>query len=303
MDLLDAMRSFVRVVETGSFSAVARELNATQPTVSKQVAWLEKRLGTRLLQRTTRSLSLTEEGRTFAARALAALEAIDEAEAAVGPRRQKPGGHVRIACPVAFGRLHVAPRLRRFLARYPDLSLELVMSDGVANLVEQGLDVAIRVGQLADTTLVARRIGTTRRVTVGAPSYFQRRGEPQAPKDLADHDCIVYTALATGNEWHFDGKDGPVKVRVSGRLSANNSEAVREGVLSGCGIAVLPTWLFRTELVEGTVRIVLQDYEPVALPVHAVYPSRRFVPAKVHAVVEFFAEEFRRDPSLSANSA
>lgn len=300
MDLLDAMRSFVRVVETGSFSAVARELNATQPTVSKQVAWLEKRLGTRLLQRTTRSLSLTEEGRTFAARALAALEAIDEAEAAVGPRRQKPGGHVRIACPVAFGRLHVAPRLRRFLDRFPDLSLELVMSDGVANLVEQGLDVAIRVGQLADTTLVARRIGTTRRVTVGAPAYFRRHGEPQTPKDLADHDCIVYTALATGNEWHFEGKDGPVKVRVSGRVSANNSEAVREGVLSGCGIAVLPTWLFRTELVDGTVRIVLQDFEPVALPVHAVYPSRRFVPAKVHAVVEFFAEEFRRDPSLSA---
>jgi DNA-binding transcriptional LysR family regulator len=134
------------------------------------------------------------------------------------------------------------------------MSVELVMSDGFVNLVEQGIDVAIRVGNLPDASLIAQRIETTRRVTVASPAYFERRGVPRTHDDLAGHDCIVYTALATGNEWYFEGKDGPIKVRVSGRLSANNSEAVREAVLTGCGIAVTPTWLFRNELVDGSVR-------------------------------------------------
>jgi DNA-binding transcriptional LysR family regulator len=150
MDVLDAMHSFVRVVETGSFSAVAREKQSSQPTISKQVAWLERRLGVRLLQRTTRSLALTEDGRVFAAHAAAALEAVEEAEACVSPRRHNPAGLVRLGCPVAFGRLHIAPRLRRLLDRYPELSVELMMSDGFANLVEQGIDIAIRVGNLPD---------------------------------------------------------------------------------------------------------------------------------------------------------
>jgi DNA-binding transcriptional LysR family regulator len=299
MDVLEAMHSFVRVVETGSFSAVAREKQSTQPSISKQVAWLERRLGVRLLHRTTRSLALTEDGRVFAVRAAAALEAVEEAEACVSPRRQNPAGLVRLGCPVAFGRLHVAPRLRRLLDRYPDLSVELMMSDGFANLIEQGIDVAIRVGNLPDASLIARRIGTTRRVTVASPEYFARRPEPRIPEDLHSHDCIVYTALATGNEWHFEGKDGPIKVRVGGRLSTNSSEGVREGVLTGCGIAVCPTWLFRDELTEGSIRIVLQEFEPVRLPVHAIYPSRRFMPAKVQAVVDYFADEFRLDAGLS----
>jgi DNA-binding transcriptional LysR family regulator len=303
MDMLDAMRAFVRVVETGSFSTVARERHTSQPTISKQVAWLERKLGARLLQRTTRNLSLTEEGRVFAMRAAAAFEAVDDAEASVGPRRGAPSGLVRIGCPVAFCRLHVAPRLWRLLDRYPQMSVELVMSDGFVNLVEQGIDVAIRVGNLPDASLIARRIGTTRRVTVASPAYFERRGVPRTPDDLAGHDCIVYTALATGNEWHFEGKDGPIKLRVSGRLSANNSEAVREAVLTGCGIAVTPTWLFRNELVDGSVRIVLQEFEPVRLPIHAVHPSRQFVSSKVQAVIEFLADEFRLDSGVSAPMA
>jgi DNA-binding transcriptional LysR family regulator len=299
MDVLDAMHSFVRVVETGSFSAVAREKQSSQPTISKQVAWLERRLGVRLLQRTTRSLALTEDGRVFAAHAAAALEAVEEAEACVSPRRHNPAGLVRLGCPVAFGRLHIAPRLRRLLDRYPELSVELMMSDGFANLVEQGIDIAIRVGNLPDASLIARRIGTTRRVTVASPEYFARRPVPRVPEDLLNHDCIVYTALATGNEWHFEGKDGPIKVRVGGRFSTNSSEAVREGVLTGCGIAVCPTWLFRNELNEGSIRIVLQEFEPIRLPVHAIYPSRRFMSAKVQAVVDYFADEFRLDAGLS----
>lgn len=297
------MRAFVRVADKGSFSAVAREFQTTQPTVSKQIAWLEQQLGSRLLHRTTRSISLTEEGRAYAIRARAALEAVDEADSCIGPNRQRPSGLVRLACPVAFGRLNIAPRIRRLLDQYPDLSIELAMSDSFVNLVEQGIDVAIRVGNLPDATLIARRIGTTRRVTVASPDYFRKWGKPRTPHDLVHHDCIVYTALATGNEWHFESKDGPIKVRVSGRLSANNSEAIREAVLSGCGVAVSPTWLFRTELADKSVHVVLQAFEPVRLPIHAIYPSRQLVSARVQAVVDFFASEFKSAPGLAPGSS
>ncbi|MBY0294730.1 MAG: LysR family transcriptional regulator [Methylobacterium sp.] len=299
MDRIEAMRVFLRVAETGSFSLVARERGTQQPTISKQVAGLERGLGVRLLQRTTRTLSLTEEGRAFAARAAAALDAFDEAQACVGPGREAPSGLLRISCPVAFGRLHVAPRLRRLLDQHPDLRIELLMSDGFANLVEQGIDLAIRVGALPDASLVARRIGLTRRVTVGAPDYLARRGVPETPADLARHECIVYSRLATGSEWHFAGRDGAMAVRVSGRVMADNSEAVREAVLAGCGIAVTPTWLFRDELRDGSAVVVLKTYEPVPLPIQAVHPSRRYVPAKVRAAIGFFAQEFRIDPVLS----
>lgn len=299
MNLLGPMRTFVRVVEAGSFTAVAAEQGTTQPTISRQVAALEEHLGARLLTRTTRALTLTDDGRAFYAHALRALEAVGEAENAVGRRRAKPSGTLRFATPVVFGRLHIVPRLPRFMRRYPDVAIDLAMSDSFVDLVEQGIDLAIRIGEVQDPGLIARRIGTIRRLTVAAPAYLRRRGTPRTPADLADHDCIVYTRLATGNRWYFADGDRPVVVDVTGRYRVNNSEAVREGVLAGLGIAVIPAFAFRHEIERGEVRVLLKDFEPRPLPMNVVYPSRRLVPSRVRVMIDFLAHEFEIDPLLS----
>lgn len=303
MDLLAPMRTFVRVAEAGSFTAVAAEQNTTQPTISRQVAALEEYLGARLLMRTTRALTLTEDGRAFYEHALRALEAFAEAEGVVGRRRGKPSGLLRLATPVVFGRLHIVPRLPDFLARYPDVSVEIIMSDGFADLVEQGVDVAIRVGEVTDPGLIARRIGVVRRVTVATPNYLKQHPAPKSPADLVNHDCIVYTRLATGNRWGFDSPSGPIAVEVSGRFKADNSEAVREGVLGGLGIAVIPAFAFSDEIETRAVCILLKEFEPKQLPMYAVYPSRHFVPHKVRAIIDYLAHEFHIDPVLTGYDA
>ena len=300
MDRLDAMQVFVRVAEAGGFTPVARETHTTQPTVSRVVAALEDHLGARLFHRSTRAVSLTDDGKQFYELARHALEAVSEAENAVGKRRTRAFGRLRLSIPVAFGRLHVAPRMPRFLELNPDVQVELVMSDSFVDLIGEGIDLAVRVGEIADPTLIVRRIGTTRRVTVASQDYLERRGEPLHPADLTAHDCIVYTRLATGNEWHFTDEDGEIVVPVQGRYLVDNSEGVREGVLGGLGIGVIPIWLFKEdEIARGRVRIILDDFEPTRLPIHAVFPSRRLVPAKVRAMIEFLAAEFGRDPLLS----
>jgi DNA-binding transcriptional LysR family regulator len=299
MDLLSGMRLFIRVVETGGFSTVARETASTQPTISRTVSALEEHLGVRLLNRSSRAVTLTDDGRAFYAQALVALESVAEAEASVGPRHDQPSGLLRLGTPVAFGRLHVAPRIPAFLARYPYAEVALSMTDAFVDPVSEGLDLVVRVGTLEDPSLIARRIGTTRRVTVASTDYLARRGVPLTPADLRQHECIVYTRLATGNRWHFDGPDGPSAVTVHGRFRADNSEAVREAVIAGAGVAVIPVWLFTDEITDGRVRIVLDAFEPSVLPIHAVYPSRRLVSPKVRAMIEFLAAEFAASPLLS----
>ena len=303
MDLLGSMRLFIRVVETGGFSTVARETASTQPTVSRGVAALEDHLGVRLLNRSSRAVTLTDEGRAFYAQAVRALEAVSEAESSVGRRHGQPSGLLRLGCPVAFGRLHVASRMARFLALHPEVEVELLMTDAFVDPVAEGLDLVVRVGMLEDPTLIARRIGTTRRATVASADYLGRRGVPQAPSELTQHECIVYTRLATGNRWHFGGPDGPIAVTVRGRFRADNSEAVREAVTAGAGIAVIPVWMFADEITSGRVRIILDAFEPNALPIHAVYPSRRLVSPKVRAMIEFLAAEFAASPLLSGQRA
>jgi DNA-binding transcriptional LysR family regulator len=303
VDLLAPMRTFVRVVEAGSFTAVAAEQNTTQPTISRQVALLEDHLRTRLLTRTTRALTLTDDGRVFYEHALRALEAVSEAEGAVGRRRQKPSGLLRLATPVVFGRLHIVPLLPAFLNRYPDVAIDLVMSDSFTDLVEPGIDVAIRVGDVTDPSLILRRIGMVQRLTVASPGYLKRHKEPKTPADLAHHECLVYTRLATGNRWVFAGSEGPLTVEVKGRYRADNSEAVREGVLGGLGIAVIPAFAFAREIETGAVKVLLREFAPRALPMNAVYPSRRFVPLKVRAIIDHLAHEFSLDPILSAHPA
>ncbi len=299
MDLLSGMRLFARVVETGGFTAVARENSTSQPTISRTIATLEAHLRVRLLNRSSRALTLTDDGRQFYKQVRDALQAVAEAESSVGRRRSEPSGLLRLGTPVAFGRLHVAPRMPAFLARHPEVTVELVMTDAFVDLVGEGPDLAIRVGDLADPSLIARPIGTTRRVTVVATSYLEARGIPATPADLARHDCLIYTRLATGHRWHFDSSGGPVQVNVGGRFRADNSEAVREAVISGAGIAVLPVSLFSDEIERGLVRVILEQFEPTRLPIHAVYPSRRLLAAKVRAMIDFLAMEFAKVRLLS----
>jgi DNA-binding transcriptional LysR family regulator len=299
MDLIGPMRTFVRVVEAGSFTAVATEQRTTQPTISRQVAALEDHLGTRLLTRTTRALTLTDDGQSFYEHAVRVLETLSEAEGAVGRRRNKPAGTLRLATPVVFGRLHIVPRMAAFLQRYPDVLVDVVMSDTFTDLIEQGIDLAIRVGEISDPSLVARRIGVVRRVTVASPAYLKANGTPRTPHDLANHQCIVYTRLTTGNRWMFDSPQGAVTIETSGRFRADNSEAVREAVLAGLGIAVIPAFAFTGEITSGRVKVLLKAFEPKRLPLHAVHPSRRFVPLKVRAMIDHLAHELRIDPALS----
>lgn len=297
--LLEHIRTFVRAVETGSFTAVAAEQGQSQPTVSRQISALEDHLGVRLMQRTTRALALTDEGRSYYAHARAVLDAVEEAALAVRPQAEARGT-LRIAAPLAFARLHLMPRMARFLAAHPDLRTDWVLGDRPVDLVEEGIDLAIRIGRVTDQGLIARRIGQMRRVTVARPDYFARAGRPQHPHDLTAHDCIVYTGLSTVDEWHFSSSDGaPVVVKVSGRVRVSASEGMRAALLEGLGIAVCPTWLFTDEIETGAVEQVLQAFEPAAMPIQAVYPSRRLVPPRVRAFVDFLLDEFRTDPRLA----
>ena len=299
MDLLAAFRTYVRVAESGSFSAVARETGTTQPAISRQVAALEEHLGARLIQRTTRSLTLTEDGRDLLGHALRVLDTVDEAEAAVGRRQSAPSGLIRLAAPASFGRLYVAPRMPRLLARYPDLLIELRMSDGVADLVADGIDLAIRGGTVTDASLVARRIGSSARQVLGSAEYFREHGEPAHPSDLSAHSCVVFLNNPAPFEWSFGGAEGEVAVPVTGRFRTDSSEALYEAVVGGLGLALVPAWQFADDLETGRVRPVLQGFQARPVAIHAVYPSRRNLAPRTRAVIDFLADEFRLDPAIS----
>jgi DNA-binding transcriptional LysR family regulator len=288
LDLMTCLKSFVRTVEIGSFSAVAREMNTTQPTISKQIAALEKHLDVQLLVRSTRKVSLTDEGIRFYERCQYVLEALSEAESSVG-KRQNPSGLLRINCSVALGRQELLPRLKRFLDRYPDIILDLTMSDYFVDLVEEGIDLAIRMGQFQDRNLILHPIGTSRFVAIASVDYLQKFGEPQVPADLLHHNCIIYTRQSTGNEWQFRGSS----VTVNGKLRVNNTVAHCEAVLAGIGIGTSPLWAFRRELRNQSVKIILADYEPDPLPIRAVCRRSRFQSAKVKCFVDFLMDEFK----------
>lgn len=292
MDRLQAMQTFVRVVEAGSFSAVAREAHATQSAVSKQVAALERALGARLLSRTTRSLALTEEGQRYFELAQRLVAEIAEAESAVRGAAQQLSGWLRVAAAVGFGHRVLLPIVQRFLAENPGVKVDLRLNDGFIDLVEEGIDVAVRVGELGDSSLLARRVGSTRRAVVASRDYVRRHARgakaPRAPQDLIGHNCIVYTGLATGNEWRFTAGPGAAaavgtqqSVRVSGNLKSSSSEVIRAAVLDGHGIGYSPTWLFSDELQRGLVLSLMAQWQAPELPIHLVSPPARRGSAKV----------------------
>jgi DNA-binding transcriptional LysR family regulator len=300
-DRLSLFRTFIRCVEAGSFTGVAAEMNTSQPTISRQVAALEDHLGCVLFQRTTRALTLTDDGRTFYEMALATIEAAAQAESAVGRRKGRAVGRLRLGCAGVFGRLHVVPRLPGFMERHPEIEIDLVMHDRFADLIEEGIDLALRVGPVTDQSLVGRRVGLSRRCVVATPDYLDRHGTPARPQDLGAHRCIIYGRLAAGQNWTFKTTEGPLEIPIAGPFRVDNTEGVRAAILQGMGIGYVPVWHFVDEEIEtGRVVVLLKDYETPPSPITAVYASRRHLAPKIRAAIDYFAAEFHLDPKLSA---
>lgn len=286
MDRLDAMRAFVRLVELGTFSSVADELRIKQSTVSKWLATLEEELGTQLVERTTRKLRITESGERFYARAQDILAAFEEASAELQNASIEAKGRLRVSVPVVFGRLFVVPHLPKLLKRHPGLDLELVFADRYVNLVDEGIDVAIRVGKPVDSSFKARTLGSTARHLVAAPKYLETHGTPAHPRDLLSHESLLHTGLA-GDTWTFEQNGKTTRAKVRGRFSANNSEALLVMAEQGLGIALLASWLVAPALKRGRLVPLLSDYRLPPAPIMVVMPPNRFTHPRVRVFVDF----------------
>jgi DNA-binding transcriptional LysR family regulator len=298
MDRFAAMETFVLVVDTGSFSAAARRLNVGQPAVSKLVAQLEERLGVKLLVRTARGLTATEAGLNYNERARRSVEEADEAESAARAAGSGLTGRLRICGAATFARIHLMPRLPEFLARHPELEMEVVLDDRNIDLVQEGIDVALRMGQLSDSSLTARRIASGRHVVVGTPAYFERTGKPTAPGDLAAHQAVIYDQEAGGRDWTFQRDDAEIAVTLKGRLRVSAAEGVRAAVLANAGIAVASEWMFWPEIADRTVQMVLQDWELPRIDLWAVFPAGRTATTKARTFTQFVQEVMRAPRTL-----
>ena len=292
MDRLAAMEAFVRVIDTGSFSGAARHLRKGQPAVSKAVALLEEHLGVKLLMRSTHGFTATEAGLSFYERAKRTLEEADEAELAARGAGATLSGRLRISCATPFARLHVVPKLSAFLDAHPSLQMDIVMDDRNVHLIEEGIDVALRMGVQADSGLTARKIGQRPRHVVATPAYFERYGVPATPADLMSHNAIIYDQRGGGGAvWTFTKGQSQVAVTVRGRLQMTAAEGVREAVFANLGLTVTSEWMFAPELVSGRVVSVLTDWELPPIGVWAVFPTGRQANAKARAFANFIEHE------------
>ncbi|WP_321342654.1 LysR family transcriptional regulator [Breoghania sp.] len=288
------MEIFARVVTAGSMSAAGREMGLSPAVVSKRLRRLEDRLGTRLLQRTTRQIALTEAGQGYFERVTAILTQVEEAEAFVTRRSGIAKGRLKVAAPTSFGRKHIAPHMLPFLDANPDLSVDLELSDDFVDIVGEGYDLAIRIAELSDSSLVARRLARNHRVLCASPTYLERHGTPHTIADLAGHTCL---AAANQDPWRLDGPDGPVVVRAHGRLATNSNEVVLQAVRAGVGVALRSTWDVGADLREGKLQVVLPEYRASRhVAIYAVYPSRRFLPAKVRVFIDYLASLYSPEP-------
>jgi DNA-binding transcriptional LysR family regulator len=294
MDLLLSMQVFRRVAELQSFSAAARDLRLSNAAISKHVAALEDRLRAKLILRTTRRMSLTAEGAAYYERCARILDDLGEAERSLAGAAAAPMGALRVNAPMSFGLLHVAPLVPEMLTRWPDVRLELGLTDRFVDVVEEGVDVVVRISaELPDSaTLLVQRLARARQVVCASPAYLKKHGEPRAPEDLCGHDCIVYSLGRAPGAWDFEGPDGPARVSVQGRLVVNNSVVVRDVALAGHGIARLPQFYVGRELRSGRLRVVLAGYELPPLFVCAVYQRARHLSPKVRVFVDLLRERF-----------
>jgi DNA-binding transcriptional LysR family regulator len=302
MDKFQEMRVFTAVVEAGSFVSAAAALTASKAAVSRYVADLEQRLGVRLLHRTTRKLSLTEEGEVFYARCREILSSIEESEAEISTRAGSASGLLKISVPLSFGVKHLARLWAGFMAAHPQVSLDVNLSDRVVDLVDEGFDLAIRIARLPDSSLISRKIATTRLVLCASPDYLQLRGSPRQPLELREHDVIAYTLLAMGDQWSFEGPDGPVTAKVVPRLRTNNGDTCIATALNGAGIILQPTFLVGEHLAAGTLVELLPRFRSIELGIFAVYPTRKFVAPKVRLLIDHMSQSFAGADWAAADS-
>ncbi|GAB4224802.1 MAG: LysR family transcriptional regulator [Kiloniellaceae bacterium] len=293
MDAMEGLPVFVRTVREGSFSAAARALELTPSAVSKQIGRLEDRLSVRLFNRTTRRLSLTEEGAAFYERASRILADLEDAAVSVSGMKAEPRGRLRVTLPTAFGILHLLPALPDFIARHAEVTLEIDLNDRFVNMVEEGFDLALRIGDLEDSSLIGRRLAANRRVLAASPGYLAGRPAPQRPEDLRDHDCLIYTYRPQRHDWHLVDEAGQESViSVSGSLETNNPMMLRAAALSGLGVVLLPLWIIGPDLKEGRLQRVLPEHHWPDSSIYAVYPPGRHLSAKVRRFVDFLVERF-----------
>lgn len=293
MNRFECMQAFVAVVETGSFTAAAGRLDRTKSAISRQVAALEERLGAQLLNRTTRRLSLTDAGREYHERIQRILADLAEAEASVASDREPLHGRVRLAAPLSFGILHLAPALDEFLLQHPDVMLDMDFDDRRLNLVEEGFDVAVRIGELPDSSLVARALAPIRIQLCASPQYLERHGTPRTPQELGTHTGLLYGNVPEAQQWRLhDAAGHHYGIRPRARVRSNNGDVLMQAALAGLGVAVLPTFLTWRALAGGRLVPLLPDYHSGSTTAYVVYPSRRLLPLRVRRLVEFLAERF-----------
>jgi DNA-binding transcriptional LysR family regulator len=290
MDRLDAMQAFVAVADLQGFAPAARKLGLSPSGVTRLIAALEDRLGARLLQRTTRKVALTDVGTRYLERVRRILADVEEAESSAEGERTRPSGRLVVSAPIGFGRLHVSPLMSDYLGRYPEVTAELRLTDRTVNLVEDGVDLAVRIGHLPDSTLVARHVGEMRRIVVASESYLAQRGEPDTPEAIATHDTIQFGAATAAPEWRFveDGRE--VRLVCTPRFTTNSADAAIQYAGQGGGLTRVLAYQAAGAIKAGRLRIVLEKFEPPALPIHAVYPTSRLLSAKVRAFIDLVIE-------------
>ena len=294
MDKLRAMNTFVRIVESGSLTAAAGALNTSLPSVVRQLAALESALDIRLLNRTTRRLALTDEGREYYERAKRLLADVEDAEAALSARRVEPRGRLRVTASVLFGRLHVAPAVNAFVARHPAVRVELVLLDRAVDLIEEGLDVGIRIGALPDSSLVAVPVGATRRVVCASPGYLKRHGRPESPEDLSRHHGVGFTGLSPDHEWVFRDGERTRRVKMDPLVASNQIDVALGACLDGLGLGQFLCYQVKAGIVSKRLVRVLAAFESPGVPVQVIYPGTRRMSANVRALVDWLAPRLRR---------
>lgn len=294
MTAISDLDIFARVSRTGNMSAAGREMGLSPAVVSKRVSLLEERLGARLFQRTTRHLTLTETGEGYFKRVVDILSLVEEAEDFVSRRNTTPRGQLKITAPTCFSRLHIAPYLADFIAKYPEIDLDFQITDNLIDIIRDGFDLAIRIGELEDSSLVAKKLAPESRVMCATPAYLKTHGTPQSLSDLEGHNCL---SAGAQDVWRLQGPDGQHQLRLTGNIRSNSAEFTRQAILAGLGIGLRSTWDIGPELKNGDLEIVLPQYSGSNnIAIYAVYPSREFMPSKVNVFIDFLAELYGSEP-------
>jgi DNA-binding transcriptional LysR family regulator len=293
MDKFLEMKTFAAVVDGGSFVQAADALDMSKPAVSRHVAELEQRLGVRLLHRTTRKLSLTEEGRLFYGRCKTVLADVEVAEEEITSQSVAVKGLIKVNVPVSFGLLELAPLWPDFMARYPDVELDITLADRIVDLVEEGFDLAVRIARLPNSSLVSRKLASTRLVLCASPGYLRKQGRPKHPSELAQHTVLSYSLLASGDQWNFEGPDGPVAVTVKPVLRTNSGDTCIAAARKGKGVVLQPSFMVNTDLQSGALVELMPSYRSIEFGIFAVYPTRQYVSPKVRALIDFLAKALK----------